>query len=103
MDVLYSHCTGLAVHTAMVVANHRWMVDGKIEREVRTVKTTTKEILDPSAWLAAVGCRRIVMAGSRQHQAGFGDHRYHGPVVIMGQSLSWAIPVGPGSRWGSRH
>ena len=61
MDVLYPNCAGLDVHKDMVVASRRRMVDGKVEREVQTVKTTTKELLKLSAWLAAAGCTHIVM------------------------------------------
>ena len=42
MEVLYPHCAGLDVHKDMVVACLRHMVNGTVEREVRTVKTTTK-------------------------------------------------------------
>ena len=61
MDVLYPNCAGLDVHKDMVVASRRWMVDGKVEREIQTVKTTTKALLKLSAWLAAAGCTHIVM------------------------------------------
>src|SRR5437763_8902838 len=37
------------------------VVDGTIKREVRTVKTTTKALLDLSQWLASEGCTHIVM------------------------------------------
>jgi transposase len=36
-------------------------VDGTIKREVRTFKTTTKELLALSDWLAAEGCTHIAM------------------------------------------
>ncbi len=53
MDVLYPNCAGLDVHKDMVEANHWRVVDGKVEREVRTVGTITKGLPDLSAWLAA--------------------------------------------------
>ena len=61
MEVLYPHCAGLDVHKDMVVACLRHVVDGTIKREVRTVKTTTKPLLDLSQWLASEGCTHIVM------------------------------------------
>ncbi len=61
MEVLYPHCAGLDVHKDMVVACLRHMVNGTVEREVRTVKTTTKALLDLSDWLASEGCTHIVM------------------------------------------
>jgi len=61
MEVLYPHCAGLDVHKDMVVACLRHVVDGTIKREVRTVKTTTKALLDLSQWLASEGCTHIVM------------------------------------------
>jgi transposase len=61
MEVLYPHCAGLDVHKDMVVACMRHVVDGVIKREVRTVKTTTKALLDLSEWLGSEGCTHIVM------------------------------------------
>jgi transposase len=37
------------------------MVNGTVKREVRTFKTTTKELLALSGWLAAEGCTHIAM------------------------------------------
>jgi hypothetical protein len=56
MEVLYPHCAGLDVHKNTVVACVRHMVNGTVNREVRTFKTTTKELLALSKWLAAEGC-----------------------------------------------
>jgi len=61
MEVLYPHCAGLDVHKNTVVACVRHTVDGTIKREVRTFKTTTKELLALSEWLAAEGCTHIAM------------------------------------------
>jgi transposase len=61
MEVLYPHCAGLDIHKDTVVACIRHTVDGKVAREVRTFKTTTKGLLELSAWLAAEGCTHIVM------------------------------------------
>jgi hypothetical protein len=41
MEVLRSHCAGLDVHKDSVVAVVRHMVDGEVQREVRTFRTTT--------------------------------------------------------------
>jgi len=61
MEVLYPHCAGLDVHKDTVVACVRHMVNGSVEREVRTFKTTTKELLALSDWLAGEGCTHIAM------------------------------------------
>lgn len=61
MDILHPHCAGLDVHKETVVACLRRMVDGRVEREVRTFKTTTKELLALSEWLASEGCTHIAM------------------------------------------
>jgi transposase len=61
MEVLYPHCAGLDVHKDTVVACMRHMVNGTVKREVRTFKTTTKELLALSEWLAAEGCTHIAM------------------------------------------
>jgi len=52
MEVLYPHCAGLDVHKDTVVACVRHMVNGSVRREVRSFKTTTKELLALSDWLA---------------------------------------------------
>lgn len=61
MDVLHANCAGLDVHKDSVVACSRRLRDGKIDREVRTFKTTTSALLDLSGWLAERGCMHIVM------------------------------------------
>lgn len=61
MEVLYANCAGLDVHKASVVACSRRMVGGKVEREVRTFKTTTGDLLELSAWLAERGATHVVM------------------------------------------
>ena len=61
MEVLYPHCAGLDVHKDTVVACVRHMANGSVRREVRTFKTTTKELLALSEWLAAEGCTHVAM------------------------------------------
>ena len=61
MEVLYPHCAGLDVHKDTVVAGVRHMANGSVRREVRTFKTTTKELLALSEWLAAEGCTHVAM------------------------------------------
>src|ERR1700758_2560757 len=61
MEVLYPHCAGLDVHKDTVVACVRHTVNGTIKRAVRTFKTTTKELLALSEWLAAEGCTHVAM------------------------------------------
>jgi len=62
MDVLHPDCVGLDVHKDTVVACVRHLeAGGKVRREVRTFKTTTRELLALSAWLAAERCTHIAM------------------------------------------
>jgi transposase len=61
MEVLYPHCAGLDVHKDTVVACVRHMTNGSVKREVRTFKTTTKDLLALSDWLAGEGCTHIAM------------------------------------------
>jgi Transposase len=91
MEVLYPHCAGLDVHKDTVVACVRHMVDGAVKRAVRTFKTTTKELLALSEWLAAEGCTYIAMEATgvywkpmwhipfsrRQHQRNDREQRPH--------------------------
>ncbi len=64
MEVLHPHCAGLDVHKDTVVACMRHMVDGAVKREVRTFKTTTKDLM------ACAGERRAC-----QERAGPQDRR----------------------------
>jgi transposase len=61
MEVLYPHCAGLDVHKDTVVACVRHMVNGSVKREVRTFKTTTRDLLALSEWLAGEQCTHIAM------------------------------------------
>ena len=61
MEVLHAHCAGLDVHKDAVVACARHMVDGAVKREVRSFKTTTKELMALSEWLSVEGCTHLVM------------------------------------------
>ena len=61
MEVLHPHCAGLDVHRDSVVACVRHMAGGSVKREVRTFKTTTKDLMALSDWLAAEVCRHIIM------------------------------------------
>ena len=61
MEVLHAHCAGLDIHKDAVVACARHMVDGAVKREVRSFKTTTKELMALSAWLSVEGCTHLVM------------------------------------------
>ena len=61
MEVLYPHCAGLDVHKDTVVACARHMVNGVVKREVRTFKTTTKDLLALSDWLASEDCTQVAM------------------------------------------
>jgi transposase len=61
MEVLYERCAGLDVHKKTVVACVRVMQDGRVEREVRTFQTTTRELLALVEWLDGHGVRHVAM------------------------------------------
>lgn len=61
MEVLHERCAGLDVHKNTVVACVRVMNAGKIDREVRTFKTMTRDLLALSEWLDGHGVRHVVM------------------------------------------
>ena len=61
MEVLYQRCAGLDVHKDTVVCSVRISGNGKVERQVRTFKTTTRELLALSDWLAGYGCTHVAM------------------------------------------
>jgi transposase len=61
MDLLHPLCAGLDVHKDTVVACLRRVVDGKVERELRTFGTTTRDLLALSDWLTSEGCRHVAM------------------------------------------
>jgi transposase len=61
MEVLYPHCAGLDVHKDALVACVRHMMNGSVQRAVRTFKTTTTDLLALSDWLAAEGCTHVAM------------------------------------------
>jgi transposase len=61
MEVLHAHCAGLDVHKDTVVACVRHMTDGVVKREIKTFRTTTKELIALSDWLSAEGCTHIAM------------------------------------------
>src|SRR6516164_4255819 len=72
MEVLYPHCAGLDVHKSLpsrkrdtVVACVRHTDNGTIKREVRTFKTTTKELLALSEWLRRRGLHPCRDRGDR--------------------------------------
>ena len=61
MEVLYACCAGLDVHKSSVVACARKVVQGRVQREVRTFGTTTSQLLALSDWLTEQGCTHVAM------------------------------------------
>ena len=61
MEVLHPHCAGLDVHKETVVACVRHMANGSVKRQIRTFKTTTKELLALSQWVGSEGCTHVAM------------------------------------------
>jgi transposase len=61
MDLLYAKCAGLDVHPRSVSACARTVIDGALKHEVRTFGTSTREVREMAAWLAALGCTHVAM------------------------------------------
>ena len=61
MEVLHERCGGLDVHKNTVVGCVRVACGGRVEKEVRTFKTTTKELLALADWLDGHGVDHVVM------------------------------------------
>jgi len=61
MEVLHERCAGLDVHKKTVVACVRLARGGRVEKEVRTFKTTTSDLLALGEWLDGHGVAHVVM------------------------------------------
>jgi transposase len=62
MDILYAVCCGLDVHKTTVTACLRQVGRrGRVRQEVRTVGTTTAELLALCDWLVGAGCTHVAM------------------------------------------
>jgi transposase len=62
MDVIYARCCGLDIHKKTVVACLISSAPGQQpEREVRTFRTMTAELLLLADWLQAAGCTHVAM------------------------------------------
>src|SRR5438105_2930454 len=61
MEVVHERCAGLDVHKDTVVACARVISEGKVEQDVKTFGTTTKELLALSDWLREHGCTHAAM------------------------------------------
>ena len=61
MKVLHAKCAGLDVHKDVVVACARLQRGREVEREQRRFDTTTKGLLELSAWLSELGCTNVAM------------------------------------------
>lgn len=61
MEVLHRRCAGLDVHKKTVVACVRLARDGGVEKEIRTFKTTTSDLLALGEWLDGHDVNHVVM------------------------------------------
>jgi len=62
MEILYAICCGLDVHKDSITACLRRLeAGGQGTRELRTVGTTTAELLTLLDWLVAAGCTHVAM------------------------------------------
>lgn len=61
MDLLHRRCAGLDVHQQTVVACARIQDGAPASYETRTFETTTKALMELSAWLSAHQCTHVAM------------------------------------------
>ena len=61
MEVLYSRCAGLDVHSRRVSACVRLAAGRTVTTEHREFATTTAGLLDLAAWLTEFGCTHVAM------------------------------------------
>jgi transposase len=61
MEVLHERCAGLDVHKNTVVGCVRLARGGRVEKEVKTFKTTTGELLALADWLDGHDVNHVVM------------------------------------------
>jgi len=61
MDTIFDRCAGLDVHKETVVTCVRRIVNGKVQREVRTFNTTTEDLQTLLSWLKETGCTHVAM------------------------------------------
>jgi transposase len=62
MDILYAHVAGLDLHDKTIYVSVRTVgQQGKIEQELRTFSTMTRDLLGMADWLAARGVTHVAM------------------------------------------
>jgi transposase len=62
MEIVHERCCGLDVHKRTVVACVlTTRADGSVERQVRTFKTMTSDLLQLSDWLSGLGVSHIAL------------------------------------------
>lgn len=61
MEVVHPRCAGLDVHKDTVVACARVVKGNQVNQEVRTFRTTFRELLRLSDWLSECGCSHVAM------------------------------------------
>jgi transposase len=80
MQTLVEHGCGLDVHQSTVVACLlRVRKDGKMQKQLRTFGTTTRELLGLREWLLAEGCTHVAMESGRFY--------YIGSIILAPRSL----------------
>lgn len=68
MQVVYEHCAGLDVHKKTVVACAITPKNkGGWEKEIRTFRTMTKDLLNLSDWLTSKGCTHVAMESTGEY------------------------------------
>ena len=89
MEIVHARCGGLDVHKKSVVACVLIsQPDGLIERQVRTFKTMTADLLELADWLHSVGVTHVALESTGvywrpvvRHEALFDREGMKGPLL----------------------
>ena len=61
MELIYQRCCGIDIHKKIIVACLIVVTNGQRQKEIRTFRTVTTELLQLLDWLKASGCMQIAM------------------------------------------
>jgi transposase len=68
MQVIYPRCCGLDIHKKFVVACVLLTsADGSVQKEIRTFRTMTDDLLSLIDWLQSVGCTHVAMESTSSY------------------------------------
>jgi transposase len=67
MEIVFRHCCGLDVQKETIIASALTQGGGKVQKEVRTFRLSTPDLLLLHDWLADIGVTHVAMEGTAVH------------------------------------